>query len=101
MNTIFKIFFWLKITFFIVVTYSLAIGDNISFEIADRKLRQHFYHFIELGLSVVILLVIFWDQRKSNYLNSNSTIIISTLVRFLIIIFVLVFLLFSFILVLG
>ena len=96
MNNIQKIFFGLTMTFFIVVVYSLTIGQNISFEIADWKLRQHFYNFIEMGIPVTILLTLVWTLRKSNSLNKNTTIILTTLVGFLISIFLLVFLLFSF-----
>lgn len=96
MNTIQKIFFGLTITFFIVVVYSLTIGQNISFEISDWKLRQRFYHFIEMGIPVSILLTLVWTLRKSNSLNRNTTIVLTTLVGFLFSLFLLVFLLFTF-----
>jgi len=98
MNTIQKIFFWVITMFFTVITYSFTFGKYISFEIADRKIRQHFYHFIDLGFIVFLILTLVWMQRKSNSFTRKTTMKLKTFISFLIFMFFLVFLLFLFVL---
>jgi hypothetical protein len=49
-----------------------------------------------MGIPVSILLTLVWTLRKSNSLNRNTTIVLTTLVGFLFSLFLLVFLLFTF-----
>ena len=87
---------WTTISFFLIVLFSLTIAQIIPIEFADWNIMHKFYEIIIEGLPIAVLLTLIWTLKKSNSRKRNIITGILTVITAVIVLFLSIFLIFSY-----
>ncbi len=91
MNQIFKILFYIGISFITLTIFTLTFGQIIPIEIKDSENLSLFYSTLLFGFPVAICLTLFKTIKKANTKNKNWLNFILTIITAFISFFILVF----------
>ena len=80
MNKLFRLIFWISISFIIIGIFSLILSPNTNIEFKNNNIRDFFYFVVYGGITIAILLTLFGTIKKRNSKLKNITITITTIV---------------------
>jgi hypothetical protein len=96
MKTIQKASFWVTTMFFLVVGFTLTIGQVVPIEFSDSRFSNTFYDIVLQGFPVAVLLTLAYTLGKHRTANKNVSIAVLTSIGAVASYFVSVLIMFSY-----